>query len=512
MAQEQICLLDFGSQYTQLIARLVRNSGVYCGVYAYDSFASKADLPPNTKGIILSGSPHSVHEAHAPDIPPALYELDLPLLGICYGAQRIAQHYGGKVAQSKGREYGLAHLRSVSKGAQLGLPLTSGDAVWMSHADTIVRLPKGFSTIAQTEHGICAAFEARQLKRFGLQFHPEVSHTTKGKPLLVHFLRHICRCTTHWTPAQWIPECIQQLTKQIGKDEVIMAVSGGVDSSLAAHMIQQAIGGRLHAFFVNTGLLRKGEYESVLAAYKAAHFEVEGLPRQTQFYAALRQKTEPEAKRKAIGGAFVSVFEEVASRYPRARWLGQGTIYSDVIESAAVGHATHVIKSHHNVGGLPAHMRLGLVEPLRTLFKDEVRQLAQEVGLGDLVNRHPFPGPGLAIRILGEVTAEKVAILQEADAYFMDALRQEGHYDKVWQAGALLLPARSVGVMGDHRQYGATVVLRAVQSQDGMTANWAPLPHAFLDQVARQIVNQIQDINRVVYDITSKPPATIEWE
>lgn len=510
---EKILILDFGSQYTQLIARAVRECNVYCEIVPFQKGVEK---DPSIKGVILSGSPFSVNDAASPDVDVQEIVKNLPLLGVCYGAQLTAKRYGGKVAKSNKREFGRAILSNTAHPED---PLLNGvsvsSQVWMSHGDTILSLPEHFEVLATTDSIPVAAFKAEDTEHalYGLQFHPEVYHSTEGKKILKNFLYNICGCHGSWTPASFVQESVDRLKKQIGDKKVIMALSGGVDSTVAATLIHKAIGDRLYGIFVDNGVLRKGEFSQVLETYKQLGLNVKGVDAKNLFYTKLAGKDNPEEKRKIIGGLFIQVFEEEANHLQDISFLGQGTIYPDVIESVSVHGPSVTIKSHHNVGGLPERMRMELVEPLRFLFKDEVRKVGLELGIPhDLLFRHPFPGPGLAIRILGEVTEEKVRLLQEADAVYTRELKENNLYDSVWQAGAILLPIKSVGVMGDERTYEFTLALRAVTSVDGMTADWAHLPYEFLARVSSEIINHVRGINRVVYDISSKPPATIEWE
>ena len=508
---EKILILDFGSQYTQLIARSVREANVYCEIIP---FFQKIPADPAIKGIILSGSPFSVNDPNAPLVAVKLLHQSYPVLGICYGAQLTAKEFGGRVANSSKREYGRA-LMSKVKDDVLLKGVNDLSQVWMSHADTILDLPAGFDVLATTDSIPYAAFRnnGEGFHLYCLQFHPEVYHSTEGKKIIQNFLVDVCGCNQQWTAAHFISETVAGLKKKIGNRKVIMALSGGVDSTVAATLIHQAIGKRLFGFFVDNGVLRKDEFQQVLDTYQRIGLNVKGIDAKKQFYKKLKGKTDPEKKRKAIGKEFIKIFAEEAQKMKGVDLLGQGTIYPDVIESISVHGPSQTIKSHHNVGGLPKKMKLGLVEPLRFLFKDEVRRVGHELGIpDDLLQRHPFPGPGLAIRILGEVSPEKVKLLQQADHVFTQALKDHQLYASVWQAGAILLPVKSVGVMGDERTYEFTIALRAVTSVDGMTADWAHLPYEFLAQVSNDIINQVKGINRVVYDISSKPPATIEWE
>ncbi|PWT77210.1 MAG: GMP synthase (glutamine-hydrolyzing) [Bacteroidetes bacterium] len=508
---EKILILDFGSQYTQLIARAVREANVYCEIVPYNR---KIEIDPSLKGIILSGSPFSVNDKKAPMVDVQLLHQHLPVLGICYGAQLTAMQYGGHVANSKKREYGRALLQKQKDDVILE-GVSEKSQVWMSHADTILDLPEVFEVLATTENIPFAAFKmnGNSLPLYCLQFHPEVYHSTEGKKILRNFLVDVCGCKQDWTAAHFINDSVQQLSQQIGKRKVVMALSGGVDSTVAATLISKAIGNRLHGIFVDNGVLRKNEFHEVLDTYKTLGLNVKGVDAKKLFYTKLKGKTDPEDKRKTIGKLFIKVFRDQAEKIKNIELLGQGTIYPDVIESMSVHGPSQTIKSHHNVGGLPKKMHLDLVEPLRFLFKDEVRRVGAELGIPvEMLQRHPFPGPGLAIRILGEVTREKVKLLQEADSIYVKGLKESNLYHSVWQAGTILLPVKSVGVMGDERTYEYTVALRAVTSVDGMTADWAHLPYEFLAQISNEIINNVKGINRVVYDISSKPPATIEWE
>lgn len=506
---QQILILDFGSQYTQLIARRVRELNVYCEIHPFNKIPT---ITSDIKGVILSGSPCSVRDNGAPMVDLATFK-KLPILGVCYGAQLMAQAGGGQVMPSHHREYGRAILSAVDQHNALLKEISIDTQVWMSHADTISAAPQGYDIIASTPSVAIAAFKKRGEEVYGIQFHPEVTHTVQGKILLRNFVVHICGCAQDWTSDQFVESTVESLKNTLGNDRVVMALSGGVDSTVAATLIHRAIGKNLHCIFVDNGLLRKNEFEEVLDSYKHMGLNIKGVNSKDKFYGALSGLSEPEAKRKAIGKTFIDVFDEESHLISEVKWLGQGTIYPDVIESVSVNGPSQTIKSHHNVGGLPAKMKLKVVEPLNTLFKDEVRVVGQTLGIDKkILGRHPFPGPGLGIRILGDITADKVRILQEVDAIFISGLRSHGLYDQVWQAGAMLLPVQSVGVMGDERTYERVVSLRAVTSTDGMTADWAHLPYEFLANVSSDIINKVKGVNRVVYDISSKPPATIEWE
>ena len=508
---ERILILDFGSQYTQLIGRRIRELNVYSEIISWHAFA---EIPEDVKGVVLSGSPFSVRQPDAPRPDLSALLGKVPVLGVCYGAQLLAETHGGRVAASDSREYGRAHLMTLHETDPLLDGLHDGSQVWMSHGDTIEELGEQFEVICSTYDVRNAGFKDRERPVWGIQFHPEVWHSVEGPRLLHNFVREICGCRGDWTPASFIEETVGALKAQLGEDHVILGLSGGVDSTVAAELLRRAIGDRLHCIFVDNGLLRKDEFSSVLENYTHMGLNVRGVDAGPRFLAALAGLTDPEAKRKAIGRVFIEVFDEASHGVEGARWLGQGTIYPDVIESvSATGGPSATIKSHHNVGGLPEYMKLQVVEPLRLLFKDEVRRVGRALDIReDLLGRHPFPGPGLGIRILGEVTAEKVRVLQEVDALWINGLRKEGLYNKVWQAGAILLPVQSVGVMGDERTYENAVALRAVTSTDGMTADFCHLPHEFLGRVSNEIINKVRGVNRVVYDISSKPPATIEWE
>jgi GMP synthase (glutamine-hydrolysing) len=506
---EQILILDFGSQFTQLIARRVRELNVYCEIHPFNHIP---ELHAGIKGVILSGSPCSVRDADHPDIDLKQFA-HLPVLGVCYGAQLIAHKSGGVVQPSQHREYGRARLSTVDHHHELLKEISLDSQVWMSHADTIISVPDSFDVTASTASVKVAAFKVKNEKIWGIQFHPEVTHTLEGKNLLRNFVVHICGCAQDWTPDQFVEATIADLKKKLGNDKVVMALSGGVDSTVAATLIHKAIGKNLYCIFVDNGLLRKDEFNQVIASYEGMGLNVKGIDSKEKFYSALKNLSDPEAKRKAIGKTFIDVFDEESHKIVDVKWLGQGTIYPDVIESVSIKGPSATIKSHHNVGGLPAKMKLKVVEPLNTLFKDEVRLVGKTLGIDPVIlGRHPFPGPGLGIRILGDITEAKVKILQEADQIYISALRKHNLYEKVWQAGAILLPVYSVGVMGDERTYEQVVALRAVVSVDGMTADWSHLPHEFLSEVSSDIINKVKGINRVVYDISSKPPATIEWE
>jgi GMP synthase (glutamine-hydrolysing) len=507
---EQILIIDFGSQYTQLIARRVRELNVYCEIHPYNQIP---ELTADIKGVILSGSPCSVKDPACPDIDLFQFRNRLPLLAVCYGAQLLAHKNGGEVLPSSIREYGRARISKIDKHNDLMKEISLDSQVWMSHGDTISKLPNDFKIIASTSSVEVAAFKVEGEQTYGIQFHPEVTHSEHGKTLLRNFVVHICGCSQDWTPDQFIESTVSSLKKQIGGDKVVLGLSGGVDSSVAAVLIDKAIGSQLHCIFVDNGLLRKGEFEDVLASYKDMGLNVKGIDAKEKFYSALKGIADPEAKRKAIGKVFIDVFDEEAHKIADVKWLAQGTIYPDVIESISVKGPSATIKSHHNVGGLPAYMKLKVVEPLNTLFKDEVREVGKTLNIDHrILGRHPFPGPGLAIRILGDITPEKVHVLQEVDHIFVNGLKKANLYDQVWQAGAILLPIKSVGVMGDERTYEGVVSLRAVTSVDGMTADWCHLPYSFLGEISNEIINKVKGVNRVVYDISSKPPATIEWE
>jgi GMP synthase (glutamine-hydrolysing) len=511
MTNEKILILDFGSQYTQLIARKVREQNIYCEIHPYNKIPNDLN---NLKGVILSGSPFSVRDEEAPIPNLDLFYGKLPILAICYGAQYLAQTNGGKVLPSEIREYGRANLSFVESSNSLLKGVDKGSQVWMSHGDTISIIPDFFEIIASTEDVKVAGYQCINDKIYALQFHPEVYHSLDGKLILKNYLIGICGCTQDWNPDSFVQKQIEELKEKIGDGKVVLGLSGGVDSTVAGVLLHKAIGDNLYCIFVDNGLLRKNEFEEVLNQYMGMGLNVKGVDSKNRFYDALKGISDPEAKRKAIGSTFIDVFDDEANSITDVVWLAQGTIYPDVIESvSATGGPSATIKSHHNVGGLPDFMKLQIVEPLRSLFKDEVRLIGKSLGISpNLLGRHPFPGPGLAIRILGDITEEKVNILQEVDHIFISSLKSNNLYDSVWQAGAIFLPVQSVGVMGDERTYENAVALRAVASTDGMTADWVHLPYDFLAKVSNEIINKVKGINRVVYDISSKPPATIEWE
>ncbi len=510
MQNNKVLILDFGSQVTQLIGRRVRELNIYSEIHPYNK-------PPKNisdyKAVILSGSPISVRgdEVAHPDLSEI--QGKKPLLGICYGAQYLAHFGGGRVAESDTREYGRANLSYISND-ELFQNIPEGSQVWMSHSDTIKELPPQARLLASTKDVENAAYKIEGEETYAIQFHPEVYHSKDGAQLLENFLVNISGIAQDWTPDSFVEETVKKLKDQLGNDKVVLGLSGGVDSTVAAVLLHRAIGDNLHCIFVNNGLLRKNEFSSVLTQYKGMGLNVKGVDASARFLGALAGESDPEGKRKIIGRVFIEVFDDEAHQIEDAKWLAQGTIYPDVIESVSVsGGPSATIKSHHNVGGLPDFMKLKVVEPLKMLFKDEVRRVGGSLGINpELLGRHPFPGPGLAIRILGDITPEKVSILQEVDAIFINGLRDNGLYNKVWQAGAILLPVQSVGVMGDERTYEKCVALRAVESTDGMTADWVNLPYEFLQKTSNEIINKVKGVNRVVYDISSKPPATIEWE
>ncbi|WP_314817988.1 glutamine-hydrolyzing GMP synthase [Capnocytophaga gingivalis] len=507
---DKVLILDFGSQYTQLIARRVRELNVYCEIHPYNHLPEGVE---DFSAVVLSGSPYSVRASDAPHPDLSLFRGKKPLLAVCYGAQYLAHFFGGEVAPSDVREYGRAHLVYLKDNELFLSGIPANSQVWMSHSDTIKRLPTGAVRLASTPDVENAAYRIEGEDTYAIQFHPEVYHSTDGKQFLSNFLFKIAKLTPSWTPDNFIETTVAALREQVGKEKVVLGLSGGVDSTVAAVLLNRAIGDQLHCIFVNNGLLRKGEFQSVLAQYQGMGLNIKGVDASGEFLSALAGITDPEAKRKTIGRVFIEVFDKEAHQITDVTYLAQGTIYPDVIESVSVKGPSATIKSHHNVGGLPDYMKLKIVEPLRTLFKDEVRRVGASLGIpAELLGRHPFPGPGLAIRILGDITPEKVATLQEVDAIFINSLKDNGLYDKVWQAGAILLPINSVGVMGDERTYEKCVALRAVESTDGMTADWVHLPYEFLQKVSNEIINKVKGVNRVVYDISSKPPATIEWE
>jgi GMP synthase (glutamine-hydrolysing) len=508
--QDKILILDFGSQYTQLIARRIRELNAYCEIYPFNHFP----VPDSSvKGVILSGSPSSVRDKDAPVPQLGKIKGHIPLLGVCYGAQYLVQEFGGEVMPSSTREYGRANLKTIDKNDPLFKDITPGTQVWMSHGDTITRLPENYEITGSTTDVKAGAFHIKGEDTWGIQFHPEVYHTTEGTQILNNFVGNICRCAMNWTPGSFAESTVATLKEKLGNDKVILGLSGGVDSSVAAALLDRAIGKNLTCIFVDNGLLRKNEFSKVMDSYLGLGLNVVGVDAGDKFLDKLEGVSDPEKKRKIIGKVFIEVFEEEARKVKDVKWLAQGTIYPDVIESVSVNGPSATIKSHHNVGGLPDKMHLKVIEPLRLLFKDEVRRVGATLALPDFIlKRHPFPGPGLAIRLLGKMSREKLAILKEADEIFIEGLKKHGLYDKVWQAGVILLPVQSVGVMGDERTYENTIVLRAVNSTDGMTADWSQLPHEFLGMISSEIINKVKGINRVVYDISSKPPSTIEWE
>ncbi len=508
--QETILILDFGSQYTQLIARRVRELNVYCEIHPFHKIP---EITANIKGVILSGSPFSVRDPRSPNPDLSTIKGKLPLLGVCYGAQLMAKQFGGEVLPSKHREYGRANLSFINNDSELFSGLSHNSQVWMSHADTITKIPEDYEIISSTKDVKFAGYKIANENTYGIQFHPEVYHSTEGGTLLKNFVVTICGCSQNWTPDSFVETTVSELKQKIGNDKVVLGLSGGVDSSVAAILLHKAIEKNLYCIFVDNGLLRKNEFENVLKSYKHIGLNVKGVNAKDRFYKELAGVSDPEKKRKAIGKVFIDVFDDESKQIKDVKWLAQGTIYPDVIESISVNGPSATIKSHHNVGGLPDFMKLKIVEPLNTLFKDEVRRVGKTLGIdAAILNRHPFPGPGLAIRILGDITPEKIRILQEVDAIFIDNLKASDLYKEVWQAGAIFLPVQSVGVMGDERTYENAVALRAVTSTDGMTADWCHLPYEFLGKVSNEIINKVKGINRVVYDISSKPPATIEWE
>lgn len=508
--QHQVLILDFGSQYTQLIARRVRELNIFCEIFPFNAIPS--DLS-KFKAVILSGSPFSVHHPEAPQPDLSKIKGKLPLLAVCYGAQYLAQNFGGEVIPSEVREYGRAHLTKIEDTSPLFKDISLQSQVWMSHGDTIAKLPSHFKNIASTSAVENAAFCIENETTYAIQFHPEVYHTTDGLTLLKNFLVDIAKVNQNWTSDAFVESTVASLKKQLGNDKVVLGLSGGVDSTVAGVLLNKAIGKNLYCIFVNNGLLRKNEFDDVLKQYKGMGLNIKGVDASARFLDALKGVSDPETKRKIIGKIFIEVFDDEAKLIEDVTWLAQGTIYPDVIESISVKGPSATIKSHHNVGGLPDFMKLKIVEPLRMLFKDEVRRAGKSLGINpELLGRHPFPGPGLAIRILGDITAEKVSLLQDVDAIFINGLKEWNLYNDVWQAGAILLPVNSVGVMGDERTYEKVVALRAVSSTDAMTADWVDLPYKFLQSMSNKIINNVKGVNRVVYDISSKPPATIEWE
>lgn len=510
MHHQKIIILDFGSQYTQLIARKIRELNVFCEVLP---FYYKFELSKEIKGVVLSGSPFSVNDENAPVPEFNTFTGKVPVLGICYGAQLMAKINGGNVAKSKVREYGRARLIHINTNSLLMKNIEENSYVWMSHGDSILELPKKFEIIASTENIPIAAYQNQEEQIYAVQFHPEVYHTECGMKLLSNFVKNICKCTGDWTPQSFIDESIKNLKEQVGQDKVVLGLSGGVDSSVTALLLHKAIGKNLYCIFIDNGLLRKNEFNEVLDSYQHLGLNIIGIDAKKSFYSALKGIEDPEQKRKTIGRVFIEEFDKAAHQIQNVQWLAQGTIYPDVIESTSVKGPSVTIKSHHNVGGLPEKMKLKIVEPLKMLFKDEVRRVGKLLELPEnILNRHPFPGPGLAIRIIGEITEEKIKILQEADYIYTNKLKERGWYDKIWQAGTILLNTRSVGVMGDERTYEYVIALRAVHSTDGMTADWVHLPYELLAEISNDIINKVKGVNRVVYDISSKPPATIEWE
>ena len=508
--QQKIVILDFGSQYTQLIARRIREINVYCEIYPFNKIP---DLDASVKGVILSGSPFSVRDENAPMPDLSSIKGRLPLLGVCYGAQFLSHFYGGEVKPSASREYGRANLSFVDDSNHLLKGVSHHSQVWMSHGDTIFSIPENCKIIASTADVKVGGFAVEGEPTFGIQFHPEVYHSTEGTQIITNFVVDICGCEQNWTPDSYIESSVAQLQEQIGNDKVVLGLSGGVDSSVAAVLLHKAIGTNLTCIFVDNGLLRKDEYQSVLDSYQHMGLNVIGVDARSQFLNELAGVSDPETKRKIIGRVFIEVFDAESHKIQDVKWLAQGTIYPDVIESISVNGPSVTIKSHHNVGGLPEKMKLKIVEPLKLLFKDEVRRVGRALEISQkILGRHPFPGPGLAIRILGDITADKVRLLQEVDHIFIQGLKDANLYDQVWQAGAILLPVQSVGVMGDERTYESVVALRAVSSTDGMTADWVHLPYEFLAKISNDIINKVRGVNRVVYDISSTPPATIEWE
>ncbi|MBE9468760.1 MAG: glutamine-hydrolyzing GMP synthase [Bacteroidetes bacterium] len=508
--QDKILILDFGSQYTQLIARRVRELNVYCEIFPYNKIP---EIGKNIKGVILSGSPFSVRDKNA--LIPDLLKIkgEKPLLGVCYGAQYLAHFFGGKVSPSDKREYGRANMKFIDNKNELFTNVSANTQVWMSHADTITKLPDNFKVIAGTDDVEFGAFKIIDEETYGIQFHPEVYHTVEGKKIIKNFVVDICSAKQDWTPDSFVSSTVTELKNKITNDKVVLGLSGGVDSTVAATLLQKAVGENLTCIFVDNGLLRKNEFSQVLTSYKTMGLNVIGVDAKDKFLSDLEGVSDPETKRKIIGRNFIEVFDKEANKIQNVKWLAQGTIYPDVIESISVKGPSATIKSHHNVGGLPDVMKLKIIEPLKLLFKDEVRRVGRSLHISDeFLNRHPFPGPGLSIRIIGEITQQKILVLQEVDDIFISGLKESNLYNTVWQAGAILLPVQSVGVMGDERTYENVVALRSVSSTDGMTADWSHLPYEFLSNISNKIINNVKGVNRVVFDISSKPPATIEWE
>jgi len=504
-----ILILDFGSQYTQLIARRVREHNVYCEIHPFNNIPEKLN---HVKGVILSGSPFSVHDPEAPQIELQKFN-NLPILGVCYGAQQIANQMGGEVKASNTREYGRARLSFVKANNPLMAGVEMNSQVWMSHGDSIASVAEEFEVIASTPDVNVAGYQVKGKDLFGIQFHPEVYHSEQGKLMLGNFLFDVCKMSANWTPDSYVNSSVKLIQDTVGDDKVLLGLSGGVDSSVAGMLLHKAIGDNLTCVFVDNGLLRKNEFEDVLESYKDMGLNVVGVRAEKEFYDALKDLTDPEEKRKAIGKTFIDVFDKASEKMSDIKWLAQGTIYPDIIESVSVKGPSATIKSHHNVGGLPDYMKLQVIEPLKALFKDEVREVGAVLGLkAEILQRHPFPGPGLGIRILGEITEQKVRVLQEVDYIYINKLKERGLYNKIWQAGTILLPVQSVGVMGDERTYEKAVALRAVTSTDGMTADWFHMPYDVLAEISNEIINKVKGVNRVVYDVSSKPPATIEWE
>lgn len=508
---EKVIILDFGSQYTQLIARKVRECGVYAEIYPYNLNIEEIQRH-HPKGIIFSGGPASVFDTNAPHPDKKIFSMDIPILGICYGLQLITYHLGGKVGKANKREYGRAVFK-IASADPIFEDIPAESIVWMSHGDKIDDIPPNFIILGKTENSI-SAIRSQNKKIYGLQFHPEVHHTIYGKKILENFLRKVCECKEQWNAASFIGTQIKQIREKVGSDEVILALSGGVDSTVAAVLLERAIGNQLHCIHIDTGLMRMNESKNIVELFKK-HFKIPItlVEAESLFLERLKGITDPEQKRKIIGNTFIELFEKEAQKFSSAKWLAQGTLYPDVIESTSVRGPSATIKSHHNVGGLPERMNLKVLEPFRELFKDEVRQVGKELGVPDwFIQRHPFPGPGLAIRIIGEVTKERLEILRQADEIFIQEIQNANLYNEIWQAFAVLLPVKSVGVMGDERTYENVCALRAVVSQDGMTADWFKFPYEVLEKASTRIINEVKGINRVVYDITSKPPGTIEWE